>query len=64
MGTVPGVRRYAAGFLALVAVTAGWRLTVPPDTSAVEASAGFSFHARRLGPPAEPGDRPLDAVTG
>ncbi|MFF3440022.1 FG-GAP-like repeat-containing protein [Streptosporangium sp. NPDC002721] len=63
MGTVPGVRRYAAGVLALVAATAGWRLTaLPDDTPAVEASAGFSFHARRLGPPAEPGDRVLRPV--
>ncbi|WP_436759955.1 FG-GAP-like repeat-containing protein [Streptosporangium sp. V21-05] len=62
VGTVPGVRRYAAGVLALVAATAGWRLTALPDTSAVEASADFSFHARRLGPPAEPGDRVLRPV--
>ncbi|MGJ6968677.1 CRTAC1 family protein [Streptosporangium sp. G11] len=62
MGTVPGVRRYAAGVLALVAVTAGWRLTALPDTSAVEASADFSFHARPLGPPAEYGDRVLRPV--
>ncbi len=59
---MPGVRRYAAGVLALVAATAGWRLTALPDASAVEASAGFSFHARRLGPPAEPGDRVLRPV--
>lgn len=62
MGTVPGVRRYAAGVLALVAATAGWRLTALPDTSAVETSADFSFHARSLGPPAQADDRVLRPV--
>ncbi|GAA4189472.1 CRTAC1 family protein [Streptosporangium oxazolinicum] len=62
MGTVPGVRRYAAGVLALVAATAGWRLTALPDTSAVETSADFSFHARPLGPPARADDRVLRPV--
>ncbi|MFF5109972.1 CRTAC1 family protein [Streptosporangium sp. NPDC000509] len=57
-----GVRRCAAGFLALVSATAGWRLTALPDTSAVEASAAFSFHARPLSPPSRAGDRLLRPV--
>ncbi|MEU3165136.1 CRTAC1 family protein [Streptosporangium sp. NPDC006930] len=57
-----GVRRCAAGFLALVSATAGWRLTALPDTSAVEASATFSFHARPLSPPSRAGDRLLRPV--
>jgi len=57
-----GVRRHAAGLLALVAATAGWRLTALPDTSAVESSAAFSFHARPLSPPSRAGDRLLRPV--
>ncbi|MGW0589483.1 CRTAC1 family protein [Streptosporangium sp. NPDC002607] len=57
-----GVRRYAAGVLALIAAAAGWRLTGLPDTSVAETSADFSFHARPLGPPPGPGDRTLRPV--
>ncbi|WP_030913927.1 CRTAC1 family protein [Streptosporangium amethystogenes] len=57
-----GIRRYAAGALALIAAAAGWRLTGLPDTPVAETSADFSFHARPLGPPAGPGDRTLRPV--
>lgn len=62
MKATSGIRKYAAGALALAACTAGWRLTGLPDTSAAEAAAGFSFTASPLGPADRPGDRNLRPV--
>ncbi|MGV9777482.1 FG-GAP-like repeat-containing protein [Streptosporangium sp. NPDC003464] len=62
MKAVPGIRRCAAGALALAACAAGWLLTGPPRASTVEAAAGFSFAASRLGPADRPGDRSLRPV--
>ncbi|MEV4243712.1 FG-GAP-like repeat-containing protein [Streptosporangium canum] len=62
MKATSGIRKYAAGALALTACTAGWRLTGLPDTSAAEAAAGFSFTASPLGPADRPGDRNLRPV--
>ncbi|MFD8559600.1 FG-GAP-like repeat-containing protein [Streptosporangium canum] len=62
MRATSGIRKYAAGALALTACTAGWRLTGLPDTSAAEAAAGFSFTASPLGPADRPGDRNLRPV--
>ncbi|GAA4227611.1 hypothetical protein FHR32_001569 [Streptosporangium album] len=62
VSTMPGVRRCAAGALALTACAAGWRLTGLPDTSAAEGVADFSFAARPLGPADRPDDRSLRPV--
>ncbi|MGC5011130.1 FG-GAP repeat domain-containing protein [Streptosporangium sp. DT93] len=62
MSAMSGVRRYAAGALALVAVVAAWRSASPPETPPVATATAFSFNARPLGPPTAPGDRVLRTV--
>lgn len=63
-----GVRKHAAGALALVAATAGWWLTAPSGPPAAEVAesagqiTGFSFVPDPLGPADRPGDRRLRPV--
>ncbi|GAA3004346.1 CRTAC1 family protein [Streptosporangium longisporum] len=61
MTAMSGVRRYAAGALAVVSIVTGWRLALPPEPP-VAGTTAFSFHARPLSPPTAPGDRVLRTV--
>ncbi|WP_433244560.1 FG-GAP-like repeat-containing protein [Streptosporangium sp. CA-135522] len=61
MKAISGVRRRAAGALALAVWVAGWGLVEPPGTPTVE-TTGFSFAASPLGPADRPDDRSLRPV--